>query len=595
MNGRRDGAAAGSARGSDQAPLASSIPPPAQAPTQSRYAARLSWLSSLEKDSDSLSQRVDRMAKDHTILTKTKATNAVFDSAPAVVASPTGQTGPASDFFSRRASFNGPRSSVDSASSEQGSKRWSTLSTASAPIETTGRISMDRQGSSGLASLVSTLESAKDKRSSVKVAPPPTPDKHWPKVRELVKTMEKKKPDLSLPAVQSPSTTSPGASPQRKNSLKSLLTPTRSMTTSPSSTPSPKPAAKPARPASMYILPPVSQSSSFAVSLATTASNPATTATLSRSTSSYGRRTPSQSPSRPWLATTTPPSSSFIAAAASLPTPPAVERTPSVAEISKRLKEIQPSTSFTAAAASLPTPPAIERTPSVAEISKRLEETMKAAVCASPVSTAPPLPVLPATGNVSRRISSLSPTGRAKSTEGGRTASNARMRNSVVIEKAVVVEDVNVPATVVDAFEALKAWEEKSPASVVDAFTTEANKEKSPASVETAVKAVEIAVDVIPASGGDSGSKLVFKPRTSSLRMDPGVAALPLVKPQETSIVEKVPRRTQSTMEINQDEPRGRTLSVRPQKSVPDMKDVVTPTETSFSKSVRVPVVYCLP
>ncbi|KAI8840546.1 hypothetical protein BC829DRAFT_452524 [Chytridium lagenaria] len=70
------------------------------------------------------------------------------------------------------------------------------------------KISMDRQGSSGLASLVSSLAETAERKASKKAAPPPMPDKSWPKVRELVKSLEKTKvPDAAEPT--SPTATSP--------------------------------------------------------------------------------------------------------------------------------------------------------------------------------------------------------------------------------------------------------------------------------------------------------------------------------------------------------------------------------------------------
>ncbi|KAJ3216347.1 hypothetical protein HDU67_009611 [Dinochytrium kinnereticum] len=216
---------------------------------EGKYAKRLSYLTELERNAHDLTARVQKMRSVHESMVTGKASNYVFSDDPPSPSSAHGDEPTSGRRTSRRPSSSaGSYASVTtlvesptiggvgffSGREEEGkSKRISVGSTgkrasmdfavedgrrSSGLFETS--ISMDRQGSSGLASLVSSLAETAERKAAKKSAPPPMPDKSWPKVRELVKSLEKKKaPD----APESPTSPSP---PRQKpaNALRSFLT-----------------------------------------------------------------------------------------------------------------------------------------------------------------------------------------------------------------------------------------------------------------------------------------------------------------------------------------------------------------------------------
>ncbi|KAJ3327421.1 hypothetical protein HDU76_011830 [Blyttiomyces sp. JEL0837] len=243
-------------------------------------------------------------------------------------------------YLSRSATL--PSSSSSSSSQRD---RWSTVSSSSSTGsgssgEDNRRQSMDQSRSSfevrasidgsHLHQVVNALTVNAEKanrRSTVT----PLPSGTWPKVRDLVRTLEKKKQRETVEPVVSP--------PRKSQTLKTMsshITPTNTPPRSPITSPPPtiKPAAKPvARPAS-YVLPIISPTPSLSSSLSTL-----TTFTSSASASGSGSSTTVAMNNR---STSTPiatyssnfPSSSALSIGS---TSPSV----SVAEISKRLSLLQ--------------------------------------------------------------------------------------------------------------------------------------------------------------------------------------------------------------------------------------------------------------
>ncbi|KAI8854369.1 hypothetical protein BC829DRAFT_223329 [Chytridium lagenaria] len=196
---------------------------------------RLSYLSELEKNSHELSARVQRIKEKRDSLVTSKATDYVFmdvEPNPArpvsmgstLIASPTSPTTPLSlsdqigDATSSPTFAPSSLSTSSTPSPPRNRKSGRVLSDSNTSSDEKGKggrrrsvglfetkISMDRQGSSGLASLVSSLAETAERKASKKAAPPPMPDKSWPKVRELVKSLEKTKvPDAAEPTSPQP-------------------------------------------------------------------------------------------------------------------------------------------------------------------------------------------------------------------------------------------------------------------------------------------------------------------------------------------------------------------------------------------------------
>ncbi|KAJ3110560.1 hypothetical protein HDU96_006481 [Phlyctochytrium bullatum] len=298
---------------------------------------------------------------------------------------PSSSSRPHGKSFANRYSVSfatGDESKMESrATSSASKKRWSSpagaspkigpenTTTSAAPFET--RISMDRQGSSGLAPLVSSLaETASRNSKQEKPAPAPQPDKSWPKVRELVLSLEKKKSlgvsiqdvvpggESETVPVKKEKKSRPLSTP---NALKAFLTSSRSSSaTSANSTTStspsrnliarpismPPPASSQAESATLkysrkeaksssgdsaspFSIPPVTRSPSLTSSLLAAASAPPPVATATRALT-RDRSLPATPLPVP-LATASTPAPDVSLTARSL----------SVAEISRRLEEQQ--------------------------------------------------------------------------------------------------------------------------------------------------------------------------------------------------------------------------------------------------------------